>query len=234
MFPGLFTDIVDFDSQLVRNIKGIRTSQHLFDDLADNESEHQLATATADQDYIKSYAPLITRPFDYGAVITYPFVPQNWQITRFSDGARYGVWYGSLNTETTVYETVYHWRRFVTDSFIDYDRVIQADRRVFSAQCRGILVDLRNKEILYPDLLHPASYVFTHEIGRYLHGQSQNGMLVKSARCEGVNGAILTAQVLFDVKDLCYLTYEFTPAIGGNVVVRRERRKQWMSISENQ
>lgn len=233
MFPGLFTDIVDFDSQLIRNIKGIRTSQHLFDDLADSESEHQIATVLADQDYIKSHAPLITRPFDYGAVITYPFVPQNWQITRFSDGAHYGVWYGSFTTETTVYETVYHWRRFVTDSFSNYEGLVLADRRVFSSRCRGILVDLRNKEMLYPDLLHPASYAFTHEVGRYLHGQSQNGILVKSARCDGVNGAILTSEVLFDVKDLCYLTYEFNPVLGGDVVVRRERRKQWMRVSEN-
>ena len=24
---------------------------------------------------------MITRPFDYGTVITYPFLPQNWQAT---------------------------------------------------------------------------------------------------------------------------------------------------------
>ena len=33
MFPNLFTRIAGFDSTLIRNIKGIRKSQHLFGDL---------------------------------------------------------------------------------------------------------------------------------------------------------------------------------------------------------
>ena len=231
MFPSLFTHIADFGGTLIRNIKGIRTSQHLFDDLADTSDEHALATAAAEQDYIDTRSALITRPFDYGAVITWPFVAQNWQATRFSDGTRYGVWYGSLAIETTVHETVYHWRRFVTDSFADYDGDIRADRRVFSATCSGILVDLAGKEAEFPDLLHPASYAFTHEVGRYLHAQRQNGMLVKSARCDGVNGAILSADVLTEPKDLCYLTYQFNPIVSSEVQVRRERRKLWMRIA---
>ena len=35
---------------LIRNIKGIRTSQHLFDDLAESDAEHVLAPLTAEQD----------------------------------------------------------------------------------------------------------------------------------------------------------------------------------------
>ena len=41
----------------------------------------------------------------------------HWQATRFSDGSLYGVWYGSLDIETTVYETAWHWYQFVLDSF---------------------------------------------------------------------------------------------------------------------
>lgn len=230
MFPNLFTHIADFDGTLIRNIKGIRTSQHLFDDLAETSDEHALATIAAEQDYIDTRAALITRPFDYGAVITYPFMPRNWQATRFSDGTRHGVWYGSLNLETTVYETVYHWRRFIADSFPDYDGEIRTDRRVFTARCRGILVDLRGKEAICPDLLHPASYVLTHEVGRYMHTQHQNGALVKSARCDGENGAVLCADVLAEPRDLCYLTYHFNPVLSDEVEVRRERRKLWMRI----
>ena len=81
-------------------------------------------------------APLITRPFDYGAVITYPFVPQNWHATRYSDGMRYGVWYGALELETTVRETVYHWHRFLTDSF-PLDREIVGERRVLTRPTSG-------------------------------------------------------------------------------------------------
>lgn len=230
MFPNLFTRIADFDTALIRNIKGIRTSQHLFDDLAESADQQALATQAAEQDYIDTRAALITRPFDYGAVITYPFVPQNWQATRFSDGTRYGVWYGSLVLETTVYETVYHWRRLVADSFADYDGEIRADRRVFTAQCRAILVDLQGKEVEYPDLLHPDSYAFSHQAGRYLHEQRQNGCLVKSARCDGVNGAVFTADVLSAPKDFCYLTYSYVPVENGPIKVMRERRKIFMTV----
>lgn len=230
MFPNLFTHIADFDGTLIRNIKGIRTSQHLFDDLADTGAEHTLATAAAAQDYIDTRAALISRPFDYGAVITYPFVPQNWQATRFSDGTRHGVWYGSLKLETTVYETVYHWRRFIADSFPDYDGEIRTDRRVFTATCRGILIDLGGKETEFPDLVHPASYAFTHAVGGYLHSQWQNGILVKSARCDGMNGAVFSAGILTEPKDLCYLTYQLTPAAGDEVVIRRERRAVWLTV----
>ena len=61
-----------------------------------------VAIAAEGQDYIESAAPLITRPFDYGVVITYPFIPHHWQQTRFSDGLHYGVWYGSFEIETTI------------------------------------------------------------------------------------------------------------------------------------
>jgi hypothetical protein len=231
MFPNLFTHIDDFDATLIRNIKGIRVSQSLFDDLAESADEHGLATAVAEQDYIETRAALISRPFDYGVVITYPFVTRNWHATRYSDGTRYGVWYGALVIETTVHETVYHWRRFIADSFADYDGLIHADRRVFTAKCSGILVDLRGKVALFPDLLHPASYIMTHQVGNYLYGQRQNGLLVKSARCEGENGAIFSAAILSEPRDLCFLTYEITPAESSEVRVLRERGKLWMSLA---
>lgn len=232
MFPSLFTHIDDFDSSLVRNIKGIRPSQNLFDDLTESNKEHDLAARVADQDYIATSAALITRPFDYGTAITYPYIPQNWQMTRFSNGLRYGVWYGSLEIETTVYETVYHWQRFVKNSFADYDDVIRADRRVFGVSCQGIIVDLLNKALDFPDLLHPQSYSFTNQVGDYLFTQRQNGLLVKSARCEGTNAAILNAELLSDVKDICYLTYEFNPVKQVETIVKRDSKKVWMKIPQ--
>lgn len=232
MFPGLFTHITDFDSLLIRNIKGIRSSQNLFDDLTENNKEHVLASTVADQDYIATSAALITRPFDYGIAITYPYIPQNWQMTRFSNGLRYGVWYGSLEIETTVYETVYHWQRFIKDSFNDYEDAICADRRVFSVNCQGILVDLRHKAAEFPDLLHPQSYALTNEVGNYLFSQQQNGLLVKSARCNGINAAVFQAEILSDVKDMCYLTYEYTPVKQAETIIKRDSKRVWMKIPQ--
>lgn len=145
MFGELIGAVVDYHGDLVRNIAGIRVAQALFDDLSGDEADQAVAVAAESAGRIPSTAPLITRPFDYGAVITYPFVPQNWHATRFSDGLRYGVWYGSLALETTVYETVYHWHRFVTDSFPSEKRPIRGERRVLDVRCDAILVDLRRR-----------------------------------------------------------------------------------------
>src|SRR5690606_32703644 len=119
MYPDLITHAVDLHANLVRNIKGIRVSQNLFDDLSDDAEDQAVAIAAEMATRIPSEVPLLTRPFDYGAALTYPFVAFNGHATRFSDGLEYGVWYGSFDLETTVYETVHHWRAFVTDSFAD-------------------------------------------------------------------------------------------------------------------
>jgi hypothetical protein len=101
----------------VRNIPGIRRSQDLFDDLSDDPADWSVAMAAESAGRIETASAVATRPFDYGTVITYTFETAHWQATRFSDGTRYGVWYGSWDTTTTVYETACHWSRFVRDSF---------------------------------------------------------------------------------------------------------------------
>lgn len=226
---GLISSVVDFHDKLIRNIKGIRESQAVFDDLVENEAEMQVAIAAEAAGRMESHAPLITRPFDYGTVITYPFLPCNWQQTRFSDGARYGVWYGSLELETTVYESVHHWWRFVMDSYASEDKAIIADRRVFSVRCDAILIDLRGKEERFPQLVSASDYSCTQQLGGYLHEKEQNGVLVKSARCAGVNSAVFTPRVLSSPVDVCYLSYAMNPR-SRTVSVERERGVSWFTV----
>ncbi len=229
MYGDLISKVIDFDDQLYRNIKGIRESQALFDDLGDDKDA--LAAVVAEGlDKRPSTSPLISRPFDYGTVITYPLLPENWEQTRFSNGLAFGVWYGSLEVETTVYETVYHWRRFVLDSFPEEDRKIIAERRLFKVRCQGILVDLRGKEETWPALVDQNSYEFTQGLGDYLHKQRQNGLLVMSARCNGVNTAILNPSVLSNVLDVCYLTYKFNPTQSTVVDIERQPGVTWLKI----
>ncbi|MFZ5595203.1 MAG: RES family NAD+ phosphorylase [Pseudomonadota bacterium] len=229
---GLISSVIDFHDKLIRNIKGIRESQAVFDDLVENEAEMQVAIAAEAAGRMESRVPLITRPFDYGTVITYPFLPCNWQQTRFSDGARYGVWYGSLELETTVYESVHHWWRFVMDSYAAEDRTIIADRRVFSVRCDAILIDLRGKEGRFPQLVS-SDYSFTQQLGGYLHEKEQNGLLVKSARCAGVNSAVFTPRVLSSPADVCYLSYTMNPQ-SRTVSVERERGVSWFTIERDE
>jgi len=229
MYEKVLREVADFHGDLVRNIKGIRRSQNLFDDLSADAADHAAAIAAESATRRATAAPMITRPFDYGTVITYPFLPQNWQATRFSDGLAYGVWYGSLELETTVYESAYHWHRFVTDSFAREDREIVGERRVLDVRCDAILLDLRGKERKAPRLLDRRDYGFAQGLGRYLKAQGQNGVLVRSARAPGDNAALLRPEVLSKVREKCFLTYRMNPR-ADEITVERVTGRQWLKV----
>jgi hypothetical protein len=229
MYEELIGDAVDFHGDLVRNIQTIRVSQDLFDDLSDDPADRAVAVAAEALGRIPSEAPLITRPFDYGTVITYPFANFNGQGTRFSEGLQFGVWYGSLELETTVYETVYHRHRFIQDSFAGEDRDIGNERRLFEVRCDAILMDLRGKELGEKRLVDRASYAYTQPLGSYLRKQGTSGLLVHSARCAGMNGAIFKPETLSGVRDLCHLTYLMNPK-EDLVRVERTPGTTWLEI----
>jgi hypothetical protein len=229
MYEKLIREVADFHGDLVRNIKGIRQSQSLFDDLSADPADYAVAMAAESATRLPTPAAMITRPFDYGTVITYPFVPQNWQATRFSDGLAYGVWYGSLELETTVYESAYHWHRFVMDSFAKQDREIVSERRVLDVRCDAILLDLRGKEKRAPRLLDRRDYGYAQELGRYLKAQGQNGVLARSARAGGDNAAVLRPEVLSNVREKCFLTYRLSPR-ADEISVERLSGRPWLKI----
>ncbi len=230
MFEELIKTVADYHGDLVRNIKGIRVAQALFDDLSQDSADQAVAIAAEMSTRLPRPEPLVTRPFDYGSAITYPFVPHNWHATRFSDGLSYGVWYGALDIETTVYESVYHWHHFVMDSFAAESRVIRGERRVFDTRCDAILIDLRGKERRERRLIDRNDYSSTQQFGRYLKDQGQNGLLVKSARCEGINAAILRSEVLSRPRDRCYLTYTMNPH-EDRVTVERTPGQRWLTVT---
>lgn len=225
MFESLVRQVADYRGDLLRNIKGIRVSQDLFDDLARDAADREVAIAAESATRIPSPAPLITRPFDYGTVITYPFAPHNWQATRYSDGMEYGVWYGALELLTTVYETLHHWHRFVTDSFSTDEEII-GERRVFQVRCEAILIDLR--AAAEPRLVDRNDYAFTQQLGRYLWKRAQSGLLAPSARGPGICAAIFRPEALSDVRDVCFLTYRLK---GKTAIVERSPGEAWLRIT---
>lgn len=226
MVEGRVREVVGFDGDLARNIKGIRVSQSLFDDLSADAADQAVAIVAESIERIPSEAPLITRAFDYGAVITYPFVPHNWHATRWSDGLSYGVWYGSLELETTVYESVFHWHRFVMDAFPDIKKEVVGERRVLDVRCRALLIDLRGSAD--PGLVDRRDYSHAQRLGRYLHERSQNGLLARSARCPGTNAAVLDVRCLSDARDACFLTYRMHAK--DLVSVERTPGETWLEI----
>jgi hypothetical protein len=225
----LFSANADFHGDLLRNIPGIRDSQDLFDDLAEDPADRAVAIAAESAGRPATTGAAISRPFDYGRVISYSFESSHWQQTRFSDGSRFGVWYGALELESTVHETAWHWHRFVMDSFAGEARTIVTERRVFNVRCDALLVDLRGRHERHPGLVDPASYAFTHRVGDYLQAQGANGLLVESARCRGINAAVFRPERLSNVRDRAYLTYRLDLA-HGRLVVERQRGRAWLRL----
>ena len=230
MQADLFSANVDYHADVVRNIPGARASHNLFDDLSSDPADWDVAIAAESTERIPTAAALITRPFDYGSVISYTFDSAHWQATRFSDGRRYGVWYGSMDTATTVYETAFHWSRFVRESYATQDRAIRTERRVFDVRCDAMLIDLRGKEKAYPGLVDRRSYAFSQQVGSHAHEQGQNGLLVRSARCDGVNAAIFRPERLRDVRDKAFLTYRYNP-VRDELVVERAQGRTWLRLA---
>lgn len=229
MFGDLCSANVDLHGDLIRNIKTIRESQDLFDDLSGDLHDQAVAVAAEAEERVPTPAAIITRPFDYGTVISYSFDPSTWQATRFSDARRFGVWYGSLEVETTVYETVFHWHRFLMDSYATEDRAITGERRLFDVRCDALLIDLRGRETAFPDLVSRKSYAFTQSLGDFLVEQRANGLLVQSARCNGVNGGIFQRERLSNVREKMLLTYRCNP-VQDFCNVERETGQIWLQI----
>jgi len=230
MQGSLFATNVDFHDDLIRNIPGIRESQHLFDDLSPDPADWAIAIAAEGAERIPTTAALVSRPFDYGTVISYSFDTAHWQATRFSDGSAYGVWYGALQIETTVRETAWHWYRFLLDSYADQDREIVTERRVFDVRCDALLIDLRGGQIRHPGLVSRSSYGFTQQIGRYVHEQQLNGLLAPSARGDGTNAAIFRPERLSNVRDRAFLTYRVNVARDTFAAERTPGRK-WIRLT---
>lgn len=209
---GIFASLklADTHGDLYRNIVSLRVSEDLFDDLSDRPEDWQSAISlelqTKPATYI-SHTPIIHRPFEEAAwdeAIGFPF--RRWTSSRFSDGS-FGVWYGADSLETTVYETVHHWRYGLLADAGFLDSGIRIERRVHLVRCDAALVDLRNAVSNYPMLVDPTDYTFTHQTGGRLHREGHPGLVTISARCEGDVYAILNPAVLSNPRPHCYLTY---------------------------
>lgn len=234
-FAGL--PLADIHQALARNIKSIRVSQDLFDDLSDDPADwrmaqnHELLTKPH---HYASTATTINRPFeeaDWMGAIEYPF--RNWMASRFCDGG-FGIWYGADTVETSIHETVYHWRKGVlVDAGFDQlvargeRESITGERKVYWVQCDAALADLRPRVTTYPDLISPDSYLFTQGIGARLKREGHPGLVTRSARCEGEIYGVLNPAVLSNPQACCALTYRLT--IDG-VEVEREVGQTWMKL----
>lgn len=229
MFPELIDTVVDFNDTAFRNIPSIIVSEDLLDDLSDDPEDRAFGEALVAREKSFDYrSPIIMRPFRYGTSLDDAASAR--LPTRFSDGRRFGVWYGSLDILTTLHETVYHWKKRLADMLTTIEEEVVSERRVFKISALGIIIDLRGKHARFPELIDPDDYTFTQALGEYLHRNAQNGLLVRSARyAPGTNIAAFKPDILSNPRYHSYPVYRWTPGESA-VNVERIRGKTWKRI----
>ncbi|HKE93735.1 MAG TPA: RES family NAD+ phosphorylase [Povalibacter sp.] len=211
-----------------RNIVSLRRSIELYADLVDDPRDvdvltrHEMAIKQA-----RGEPAIITRPFEDAAIydpvaaaIRWPF--EHPAFSRYSRGIS-GVWYGAASIETSVRETVYHFRRNTLASQVAaHSKVpIVQERRVHLVHCNALLIDLRARTRKEPRLLDPDDYSACQALGAELRDAGMPGVLTYSARhAKSEIVAVFTPTVLADPRTVCYLTYTLATDTGKVVVER--------------
>lgn len=207
---GLYGKTRDLDQDLYRNIVSLREPEDLFDDLSGGDPGLSALACEAEM-RIRGEIPtgIIHRGFHYTTAIGYPFETEPFLASRYGDGT-YGVWYGALDLDTTIHETVYHTVLDITG--VDgVNEPVYRERAVYLVHCRALLIDLSAKRKEFP-LLVADDYAFTQEIGRRIHREGHPGLLAPSARCAGTSAVIFNEAVLRNARQHCFLGYLFDPA----------------------
>jgi RES domain len=223
--------LADVHRDVIRNIVSIRESQNLFDDLTDDPEGWALAQQVEDDvkpPPYRSGTPVIHRPFEdaeWFNAIAWPF--EHWQSSRFSDGS-FGVWYGCNSVEATVYESAYHWYRWLLcDAGFEKNAVI-GERKLYAVTCDAALLDFRGLGAAYPALFHKTDYSYTQSVGTRIHREGHPGLVTPSVRYdEGENYVVFNPDVLSSPKFSCQLTYRVE---GHNIIVEKSPGTTWLIV----
>lgn len=208
----LFSNAIDYSKDIFRNIRSIKKSQDLFDDLStdplDWEAANNLDIATHPELHNEQ---LIQRGFDYSKndFLDYPF--EHITNSRYSDGS-FACWYGGESLEVTIHETSYHFIEEIKSAYDAFaeQKIISIDRRVALVSCQGIAFDLSGKVEDYPWLIDKENYIKCQEIGRRMSSEGHPLLRVPSARLRGARNIVaFKQQVLSNVRDFCNLQYSF-------------------------
>lgn len=224
--------LVEVKRELYRNIVSLRETQHLFDDLTNDPVDWQAAQQVEMDSKplpYKSPQPIIDRPFEEAEfldAIQHPFEAGNWASSRFSRG-NYGVWYGSKEVQTTVHETVFHWRQgLLADSGWEDREGVVIERRIHKVRCDTHLIDLTLMATRWLEL-RSDNYDFCQELGSVVQEEGHPGLWTPSARCDGTNAVLFTPDPLSDPTVHCYLTYVTRQ---NDVAVYRSGKRSWMIV----
>lgn len=203
--PVLFDTLLELNQDIARNIVKILPSSEVFSDLLEDNKDFEIAEKAINA------AMKDTNPFYYPAAIGFPFETDNFMESRFSDGT-FPVWYGSMDTLTTIYETTSHMiKTEMALKGVENISVITRQRTIYDVFCQGILIDLTVKKKYYTELI-AESYKTTQQIGKQLSQQGYPGLLSPSARYHnGINANIFKQEILSQPRINSELTYHLFP-----------------------
>ena len=132
------------------------------------------------------------------------FTHLNPEGSRFSDGT-WGVYYASLEFETSIAETKYHREKFLECT---NEEPIHLDMRVLVATVTGNLHDFAHKEYDNSPLYDSENYSYSQGVARKLRDNNAEGIYYHSVRRqEGKNIAVFKPRILADCLQERHLEY---------------------------
>lgn len=203
---------IEEDSSFVayRNIATCDPSQHLFDDIADHADWELLQYADNISSGIDHTQPQTDRFTQYGNIENslLCFDERFWKWGRFGDG-KFGVWYGALEEETSIKETLYYRPELDANDLKNAkDPIIQA-RRLFKADLTSSkFSDLRPYIETHDLLIHPVDYSFCQKLGSYAVFSKLDLYLTQSVRNpSGTCVPVFNSKIISDKHIKTYFNY---------------------------
>ena len=201
-----------FDKEVFLNIYTIIDSQSLFDDLDLPDSDLPVLFAWDNESsQIDHKQPKKNRVFQYSEITTSMAVFEgiNWPKSRFTDGT-FGVWYGALDRDTSIHETLYWCIWFARDDLKKSAQPIINERVLFAVNVKtDRSVNLCNQITEFPDLVSVTDYSLCQLIGSTCHKSGVEVVQSNSARFnEGVCVPVFSPNAIAYEKKISFLKYE--------------------------
>lgn len=201
------------DSPVFRSIPTIAASQDLFDDLSEDDDDMRYAIALESSTKpgpVSIGSPIIHRPFDeadWYSLIGYPF--ESLGASRLSTGD-YGVWYGAMQAETALSESLFYVTRRFLDDRLDGLRPTRVDRRVYMVNLCRTLVDVTKPPSQAAKFSDPNNWSFAQVMSGRLQASGAQGVYYRSARCDGQNVGLFTPEGLSDPRELFNVAFTWS------------------------
>lgn len=218
---NLFKSVRKFDNISFRNIYTIIESQNLFDDLISPSEEKNkvLQRWENDSSDISHLEKQKNRVFQYGNAensIGGLFAPPYSQ-GRFGDGLNYGVWYGAMEQDTSILESLYHQLKRAQNAFKQKNakNIIITERKMFQTKlqakkCLDLNSQAQQNKDFYSQLTHPTNYAYCQEIGKNALANKIEMLLTPSARkVGGVCTPVFQEEIIRSEQFIYYLRWIF-------------------------